>query len=870
MKVKRILSVILSVLLISSTLVGLYGTTAWADECDIDNSDDGNLGDSGNESDDPTRDGAGYHIEPNTHHVSLGTVTQGESCSYVPLTLTNQSSRDISVTWYESDPEHVLIVDAPQDPYMYVGGNSTFYIKANTSAPTGQYNMTMLFGDVNDPGYKYGTKVEISVTIVSASPYVTGVTVSPGRTSVATGSGTQFSASVQGGNNPSSAVTWSVRGNNNSGTTIDSNGYLRVDSNESSSSIQVVATSVQDTGISGTASVSIVNTDHTLTVQAEPAEGGNVNGGGTIASGGSMTVLAAPNISYQFVGWYLNGNQVSNQPKYTQTNITSDMTLVAKFKKNDCYVTVKTNHGEAGEVTASQFVNNGGSLTLQASAKKGWQFECWQENGKTISSDVKFTLNGITSDRTITAIFSQTQYTVSIGINPNDCGKVSGTGTFGRGANVKLKAEPYDGYKFKNWTLNGNVVSNDAEFTIKNIAQDYCLVANFEKKGATNYSIQASVCTSDGIISPAGVSKVQQGGSMVYTITPKSGYRVYAVAVDNVQIGAVTSYTFTNVGANHTIVAAFAPIEKAKPVNDKPQTPVNDTPVKHQAKTDTVTPVSEDSFDNQIIAKEDISKDATPADDYFDYDSQEGIYQEVNKTENELAEILQTSGESRQEIGMLAIYNGYLQVAIYDEFDNTPDTTGGNFITNPYLPNAAEVVTSVLSDKDISNILNGNKVKVNINIYDNTRFIDENDKASIDAYATRGMKIGRYFEVLMMKTSDANTETITETPVGLKVCMDIPEDLRNSGRTYYIIRSHKLEDGTTQMAILPDEDNNPDTITITTDKFSAYALAYEGGSTNTSQIIMAVLIGIVAVLALVIALVLGTSIATSGKKHHRR
>ncbi len=49
-----------------------------------------------------------------------------------------------------------------------------------------------------------------------------------------------------------------------------------------------------------------------------------------------------------------------------------------------------------------------------------------------------------------------------------------------------------------------------------------------------------------------------------------------------------------------------------------------------------------------------------------------------------------------------------------------------------------------------------------------------------------------------------------------------PEALKAEGREFTIIRSH---DGT--YALLPDLDDNPDTITISTDLFSAYAIAYE-------------------------------------------
>ena len=59
-------------------------------------------------------------------------------------------------------------------------------------------------------------------------------------------------------------------------------------------------------------------------------------------------------------------------------------------------------------------------------------------------------------------------------------------------------------------------------------------------------------------IAPAGVTTVNYGGSQSYTITPDAGYHIADVLVDGSSVGAVTSYNFTNVTANHTISASFA------------------------------------------------------------------------------------------------------------------------------------------------------------------------------------------------------------------------------------------------------------------------------------------------------------------------
>ncbi len=75
--------------------------------------------------------------------------------------------------------------------------------------------------------------------------------------------------------------------------------------------------------------------------------------------------------------------------------------------------------------------------------------------------------------------------------------------------------------------------------------------------GGTQFSITASAGV-NGSISPSGTVSVAQGANQTFTITPASGYAVSSVTVDGSSVGAVTSYTFSNVQANHTISAAFA------------------------------------------------------------------------------------------------------------------------------------------------------------------------------------------------------------------------------------------------------------------------------------------------------------------------
>lgn len=71
------------------------------------------------------------------------------------------------------------------------------------------------------------------------------------------------------------------------------------------------------------------------------------------------------------------------------------------------------------------------------------------------------------------------------------------------------------------------------------------------------YTITAT-SNGNGSITPAGVTTVQEGGSQSYTIKADSGYHISDVKVNGASVGAVESYTFTNVQSNQTIAVTFS------------------------------------------------------------------------------------------------------------------------------------------------------------------------------------------------------------------------------------------------------------------------------------------------------------------------
>ncbi|MGM0498374.1 MAG: InlB B-repeat-containing protein, partial [Bacteroidota bacterium] len=72
-------------------------------------------------------------------------------------------------------------------------------------------------------------------------------------------------------------------------------------------------------------------------------------------------------------------------------------------------------------------------------------------------------------------------YTVSVDIEPENGGTVSGDSTYTIDDEVTLTATPNEGNEFVNWTDNeGNEVSDDSVYTFTMPSEDVSLTANFD------------------------------------------------------------------------------------------------------------------------------------------------------------------------------------------------------------------------------------------------------------------------------------------------------------------------------------------------------------------------------------------------------
>lgn len=218
-----------------------------------------------------------------------------------------------------------------------------------------------------------------------------------------------------------------------------------------------------------------VNT-YTVSVSANPSNGGTVTGGGTYNYGQSCSVHATANTGYTFINWTENGNQVSSQADYTFT-VESNRNLVANFSSQSYIITASADPAEGGVVTGSGGYDFGDACTLTATANTGYSFVNWTKNGTEVSTNPTYSFT-VTESATYVAHFTINNYVINAAADPIEGGTVTGAGNYNYGASCTLTATANENYEFINWTKNDVVVSTDVTYTFEVTAsEDY--VAHF-------------------------------------------------------------------------------------------------------------------------------------------------------------------------------------------------------------------------------------------------------------------------------------------------------------------------------------------------------------------------------------------------------
>ena len=244
----------------------------------------------------------------------------------------------------------------------------------------------------------------------------------------------------------------------------------------------------------------------------------------TVEHGAQATAPAAPSREhYVFTGW-----------DTTFSDVTTNVTIRATYKPAE--YTVKF-IGWDGTVLKTETVTYTGNATApEAPAREGYDFDRWNHSFTNVSENLE-----------VTAIYTQKEYVVTF-VDSDDT--VLSTQNVKHGEAATAPANPTkEGYTFVGWDNTG----------YGHVTQAMTIKAMYMEGTCVTYTVTARALGDSGAVSPAGVTTVQENGSLVLNFTPTELTKIVKVVVDGVEIELCNSYTFKNITANHIIDVYFAP-----------------------------------------------------------------------------------------------------------------------------------------------------------------------------------------------------------------------------------------------------------------------------------------------------------------------
>ena len=329
----------------------------------------------------------------------------------------------------------------------------------------------------------------------------------------------------------------------------------------------------------------------TVTLTTTANEGGTVAPAGQTryAPGASAEITFTPDPGYQLASVKVNGRTVDvTDGAYTLVMDQSYAVSAAFEKIPDVPVVMFQNDFE--DVAGDSFPFHGWTVKVQdtSSTWKQYTYYNWKNEGNDskhayISNDWKgaqdeylispvVDLSG-TRDGVLTFDFAYGEYGIK---NKTFTATVEASTDGGKTWNAIWNfQDSYTGQQASNYIISGSAeVPVPAEYNVDGVQfafryvhpnedttgqlaiDNVKLMAVEDGPVAQKYTITATA-GEGGSITPAGEVSVKEGASQTFAIAAQEGYAIADVLVDGQSVGAVDSYTFENVTANHTIAALF-------------------------------------------------------------------------------------------------------------------------------------------------------------------------------------------------------------------------------------------------------------------------------------------------------------------------
>jgi hypothetical protein len=317
-----------------------------------------------------------------------------------------------------------------------------------------------------------------------------------------------------------------------------------------------VRTTFTFTNVQSPHTINATFTFNVYTITATAGANGSISPAGatTVQPGDSLTYAIIPAPGYEVQNVVVDGVSKGAIATYPFASVAADHTIDASFRVFTYAITAGAGPNGSISPSGSVSVPTGSDRTFTIAPATGYHVADVLVDGASVGAVTSYTFTSVTATHTISATFAQNPpSTITASAGPNGSISPSGAVSVPSGASQTFIITPDAGYRVLALVVDGVTLGPGAQYNFTNVTADHTISAIFTPDVFT----LTAMAYAGGSISPAGDTVVNRGGSQTYTIIPNPGYAVTSVVVDSTNQGPVTSFTVTNVTANHVIKAYF-------------------------------------------------------------------------------------------------------------------------------------------------------------------------------------------------------------------------------------------------------------------------------------------------------------------------
>jgi len=263
-----------------------------------------------------------------------------------------------------------------------------------------------------------------------------------------------------------------------------------------------------------------------------------VNGTGTVARFNNPQGIAAASAGVLYVGD--SGNQ--RVRKVVVPVVKHTITAVA---------------GANGAVSpaGSSVIHDGDAASYAFTPDEGYHIEDVLVDDVSVGAGATYDFTNVTADHSVTVAYAPNAYTVNATAGSHGSITPEGPQTVIPGDSVSFVIQASVGYHIADVLVDGVSVGAVSTYQFEEVAANHTIEAQFT---IDTFNVTPT-STGPGSVTPATRQIVDRGGSLTVTMTPNANAYLVGTVIDDVAVGSGSTYTFSNVSADTTLAAWFAP-----------------------------------------------------------------------------------------------------------------------------------------------------------------------------------------------------------------------------------------------------------------------------------------------------------------------